>query len=53
LADSSSGNDPGMLRKLLWTGLYAGLAAGATMAARRAASQIWRVATGEAPPVKK
>jgi hypothetical protein len=42
-----------MLRKLLWTGLYAGLAAGASMAARRAASRIWRVATGEAPPMKK
>jgi hypothetical protein len=53
LAASSTGNEPGVLRKLLWTGLYASLAAGATMAARRAASQIWRVATGEAPPVKK
>jgi hypothetical protein len=42
-----------MLRKLLWTGLYAGLGAGATMAARTAASKIWRVATGEAPPTKK
>jgi hypothetical protein len=42
-----------MLRKLLWAGLYAGLAAGATMAARRVASGIWRVATGESPPVKK
>ena len=42
-----------MLRKLLWTGLYAALAAVATMAARRAASQIWRIATGEAPPAKK
>jgi hypothetical protein len=42
-----------MLRKLLWTGLYAGLAAVATMAARRGASKIWRVATGEAPPTKK
>ena len=42
-----------MLRKLLWTGLYAGLAAGATVVVRKAASQIWRVATGEAPPVKK
>ncbi|HEV8097880.1 MAG TPA: hypothetical protein VGP56_01960 [Gaiellaceae bacterium] len=42
-----------MLRKLLWTGLYAGFAAVATMVARRAASQLWRVATGEAPPVKK
>jgi len=43
----------GMLRKFLWTGLRAGLAAGATMAARRAASKIWHIATGEAPPIKK
>lgn len=42
-----------MLRKLLWTSLYAGLGAGATMASRRLASQIWRIATGEAPPTKK
>ncbi len=49
----SAGKDGGMLRKLMWTGLYATLAAGATMAARRAASRIWRVATGEEPPTKK
>ena len=42
-----------MLRKLMWSGLYAALAAAATMAARRAASGIWRVATGEEPPTKK
>jgi hypothetical protein len=42
-----------LLRKLLWTGLYAGLGAGATMMARRAASGIWRAATGEEPPAKK
>jgi hypothetical protein len=42
-----------MLRKLLWSGLYAGLAALAAMAARRVASNVWRVATGEAPPTKK
>jgi hypothetical protein len=42
-----------MLRKLMWSGLYAGLAAGATMGARRLASRIWRLATGEAPPTKK
>jgi len=42
-----------MLRKMMWTGLYAGLGAAATMAARRAATGIWRVATGEEPPVKK
>ena len=37
----------------MWTGLYAGLAAVSTIAARRLASKIWRVATGEAPPTKK
>jgi hypothetical protein len=42
-----------MLRKLLWSGLYAGLAAGATIAARRTASKIWRLATGEPPPAKR
>jgi hypothetical protein len=42
-----------MLRKLLWSGLYAGLGAAATMGARRAASKIWRVATGEEPPTKR
>ena len=42
-----------MVRKLLWTGLYAGIGALATVAARAAASRIWRVATGEEPPVKK
>jgi hypothetical protein len=47
------GNEPTMLRKLLWTGLYAALSAAATIGARRAASQIWRIATGETPPTKK
>lgn len=42
-----------MLRKVMWTGLYAALGAAATMASRRAASKIWRVATGEQPPTKK
>jgi hypothetical protein len=42
-----------MLRKALWAGLYAGVGAGATIAARRVASTIWRVATGEEPPTKK
>jgi Protein of unknown function (DUF4235) len=42
-----------MLRKVMWTGLYAGLGAAATMVARRAATGIWRIATGEEPPVKK
>jgi hypothetical protein len=42
-----------MLRRLLWTGLYASIAAAATIAAKKAASGIWRVATGEEPPIKK
>jgi hypothetical protein len=42
-----------MLRKAMWTGLYAGLGAVSTMAARRLASKVWRVATGESPPTKR
>jgi hypothetical protein len=42
-----------MLRRLMWTGLYASLAAAATLAARKTASTIWRVATGEEPPVRR
>ena len=42
-----------MLRKLLWSGIYAVFGAAATMAARRAASGIWRVATHEEPPTKR
>jgi hypothetical protein len=42
-----------MLRKILWSGLYAGVAAAATVASRRAATSIWRLATGEEPPAKR
>jgi hypothetical protein len=42
-----------VLRKLLWTALYGLTAALSTIAARRFASRVWRVATGEEPPVKK
>jgi hypothetical protein len=42
-----------MLRKVMWSGLYAGIGAAATIGARRLASSIWRVATGEEPPAKK
>jgi hypothetical protein len=38
---------------LLWTALYGVFAAVATLIARSFASRIWRVATGEEPPVKK
>lgn len=33
--------------------MYAGIGAASTIAARRVASKIWRVATGEEPPTKK
>jgi hypothetical protein len=42
-----------MLRKVLWSAMYGLIAAAATMAARRAASQLYRLVTGEPPPVKK
>jgi hypothetical protein len=42
-----------MLRKALWMGLYGAIGAAATMLARRTASGIWRVATGERPPAKR
>ena len=42
-----------MLRKGLWTALYAGIGAVATIGARRVASRVWRIATGEEPPTKK
>ena len=37
----------------MWTGLYAGLGDVSTMAARRLATKIWRVTTGEEPPTKR
>jgi hypothetical protein len=42
-----------MIRKAMWTGLYAAIGAGATVAARLLATRIWRVATGEEPPTKR
>jgi hypothetical protein len=42
-----------MLRKLTWTALYAVIGAAATIVARTLASRIYRILTGEAPPVKK
>jgi hypothetical protein len=42
-----------LIRRLLWTALYAGLGALATMAARRVASKIWKATTGDEPPTKK
>jgi hypothetical protein len=42
-----------MLRRVLWTGLYASLGAAATMGARKLASKIYRIVTGEAPPTRR
>ena len=42
-----------MARKLAWSVLYGVLASLAALAAKRAAAGIWRVATGEQPPIKK
>jgi len=42
-----------MLRKLLWSGLYAGLAAGAALASQKVAAGVWRMATGDEPPAKR
>jgi hypothetical protein len=53
LVELDAGEKPGVLRKLTWTALYAGLGAGATIAARRVAARVWRVITGEEPPTKK
>jgi hypothetical protein len=47
------GKQPTMLRKLLWSTLYTGLAAGFALAARQGASAAWRLATGESPPAKR
>jgi hypothetical protein len=42
-----------MLRKILWSAIYGAIGALATMAARRAATQLYRVVTGEQPPGRK
>ena len=42
-----------MLRKVLWSGLYAGVAAGFALASRKLAEGVWRVTTGDSPPVTK
>ncbi len=46
------GKFPAMLRKVLWNGLFAIFGAVATVAARAAATRIWKATTGEDPPVK-
>lgn len=42
-----------MLRKLLWTVIYGIFGAVAAIAARTAASRVYRIVAGEEPPAKK
>lgn len=42
-----------LLRKAAWMGLSAGLSAVATLAARRLAVKVWRVAVEADPPAPK
>jgi hypothetical protein len=42
-----------VLRKLLWTVIYGTIGAIAAIGARIVASRIYRLATGEEPPIKK
>jgi hypothetical protein len=42
-----------VLRKAVWTALYAAFGAVATILARRVASAIWVAATHEEPPTKR
>ena len=39
-----------VVKRLMWSGLLAGLAAFASAAANRAAANIWRRVFGEEPP---
>ena len=39
-----------MLRKILWSGLYAGVTAATAVASQRLARTAWRLATGDHPP---
>lgn len=48
-----TGNVTLVLRRLLWTAVYGFMAAAATIAARQAATRVWRIMTGEEPPIKK
>jgi uncharacterized protein DUF4235 len=42
-----------MLRRLLWQLVYGALAALATIVARRVAAKLWRLLTGEHPPIRR
>jgi hypothetical protein len=39
-----------MLRKVVWSALYAGIAAATALVSQRLATTAWRLATGDHPP---
>jgi hypothetical protein len=47
------GNRTLVLRKGLWSAVYAAFGAAAALVARKAASGIWRAATHEEPPTRR
>jgi hypothetical protein len=48
--DSAGMTDNDVMKRLLWSGLLAGLGALASIATTRIAATIWRRAFGEDPP---
>ena len=50
LLDSARMTENDMVKRLMWSGLLAGLGALASIATSRAAAEIWRRAFGEDPP---
>jgi hypothetical protein len=53
LSNSARGKQSNMLRKVLWSGLYAGLSGATALASRRLAAAVWRLSTGDSPPAKR
>ena len=49
----SSNEEPGMIKKLLWMGLTAGMIALAGLLARRLSTAIWAAVMREPPPTGK
>jgi len=50
LIESSSMTDSPLVKRLIWSGLLAGLGALASIASTRVASLVWRRMFGEDPP---
>lgn len=48
-----SKREPGLVKKLLWMGLTAGLVALFGLIARRASARIWQSVMHEAPPIHR